>query len=87
MPLKTKKLSNIKQLKSQKIHKVSAVREKSLCGKGIIVERVLSLQWKSEGVMEDENGDNEDDEMTCLKRDESEGDWTSRGWRNESCTS
>jgi len=44
MPLKTKKLSNIKQLKSQKIHKVSAVREKSLCGKGIIVERVLSLQ-------------------------------------------
>ena len=31
----------------------------------------------------DENGDNVDDELTCVRKGKSEGEWTSRGSRND----
>ena len=36
---------------------------------------VFSLEWKSEGVMDDDSGDNEEDE--------GEEDWLRQGWRSE----
>jgi len=46
------------------------------------VEKVgLSLEWKSEGVMDDESGDDDKDGLTC-EWDESRQDRLS--WRNES---
>ena len=36
---------------------------------------VFSLQWKREGVMDDDSGDSEEDE--------GEKDWLRQGWRSE----
>ena len=36
---------------------------------------VFSLEWKSEGVMDDDSGDSEEDE--------GEEDWFRQGWRSE----
>ena len=38
----------------------------------------FSVEWKSEGAKADESGDNEDEELACVKRDESEGNCSSR---------
>jgi len=34
--------------------------------------RVLSLEWKREGVMNGDSGDEENDELTCVRSDESD---------------
>lgn len=31
-----------------------------------------------------ESGDDDDNELACVKRDESDGDWLARGWWSES---
>ena len=36
---------------------------------------VFRLEWKSEGVMDDDSGDSEEDE--------DEGNWLRQGWRSE----
>jgi len=42
----------------------------------------LSFVWKSEGVMYNEIGEGEKDEMTSTEQDESGGDWSGKwGWR------
>ena len=47
------------------------------------VEKIgLSPEWKSEGVMDDESGDDVRDELTSKWGGESRHDWP--GWRNES---
>ena len=38
----------------------------------------FGVEWKSEGAKADESGDNEDEELPCVKRDESEGNCISR---------
>jgi len=43
---------------------------------------LLSLEWMSEGVMDDDGGDGDKDELTSEWGGESRHDW--RGWRNES---
>ena len=44
-------------------------------GKDFWKRYVFSLQWKSEGVMDDDSGDSEEDE--------GEEDWLRQGWRSE----
>jgi len=39
------------------------------------VAYVFNWKWNSEGVTEDENDDNKDDKLACLKRGKSEGNW------------
>jgi len=33
--------------------------------------RVLSLEWKREGVMDDDSGEEGNDELTCVRSDKS----------------
>jgi len=49
-----------------------------ICWKGA----VLSLEWKSEGVMDAESGDDDKDGLTSEREGESRHDWW--GWGNES---
>ena len=42
-------------------------------GKDFFRKDVFRLEWKSEGVMDDDSGDNEEDE--------GEEDWLRQGWR------
>ena len=49
-------------------------------GKDLWKRNVLSLEWKSDGVMDGESGDDEGDGMTCERGESGRG----RGWRNES---
>ena len=44
-------------------------------GKDFWKRYVFSLEWKSEGVMDDDSGDSEEDE--------GEEDWLRKGWRSE----
>ena len=44
-------------------------------GKDFWKRYVFSLEWKSEGVMDDDSGDSEEDE--------GEEDWLRQGWRSE----
>ena len=62
-------------------HEGSPVGKRNLRWEGF-VEKVLSLEWKSEGVMDDESGDDNRDELTGEWGGESRHDW--RGWRKES---
>jgi len=58
-------------------------KEVKLRWEGFVEKLVLSLDWKNEGVMDDESGDDDRDELTG-ERDESRQDWL--GWWNESGT-
>ena len=44
-------------------------------GKDFWKRYVFSLEWKNEGVMDDDSGDSEEDE--------GEEDWLRQGWRSE----
>ena len=44
-------------------------------GKDFWQRYVFSLEWNSEGVMDDDSGDSEEDE--------GEEDWLRQGWRSE----
>ena len=48
-------------------------------GKDFWKRYVFSLEWKSEGVMDDDSGDSEEDE--------GEEDWMRQGWRSETGSS
>jgi len=50
---------------------------------GLWKRNVLNVEWKSDGVMDGESGDDEADEVTC-ERGELGRDMWGRGWRNES---
>jgi len=51
-------------------------------GKDLWKRNVLSVEWKSDGVMDGESGDDEWDEVTC-ERSESGRDRWGRGWQHE----
>ena len=51
-------------------------------GKDLLKRLVLSLEWKSEEVMDDESGDDDRDELRSGWGGESRQEWW--GWRNES---
>jgi len=70
--LKRKPLSKIKQ-KQPEIREVSPVDGRGCLWRKRFLERyVFSLEWKSEGVMDEDSGDNEEDE--------GEEDWLRQGW-------
>ena len=75
--MRTKKPLSKRKQKHPEIREVSPVDG---CGclwwKRFFWKRyVFSLEWKSEGVMDDDSGDDEEDE--------GEEDWLRQGWRNE----
>jgi len=43
---------------------------KELWRKGFVERCVLSLEWKREGVMDGDSGDEGNDELTCVRSDE-----------------
>ena len=55
---------------------------KAVLGRRTMKVRILSLEWKSEKVMDDESGDDNRDELTSEWGGESRHDWW--GWRKES---
>jgi len=61
---------------------VDPVGKRSLRWEELLKRFVLSQEWKSEGVMDDESGDDNRDELTSEWGGEARHDW--RGWRNES---
>ena len=44
---------------------------------------LLSLEWKRVGVMDNDSGDDETDELRELGWEEWETEWSGFGWRNE----
>ena len=85
---KSKKLicSEVSVNSPRGIRKVSPEEEKEdYDGKDLRKRNVLSLQWKSEGVMDDESGESMDpmEEVPLKELGESELKRLVRGWRRE----
>ena len=54
---------------------LSLVGEEKVCGGSDLPQsQVLSSEWKNERVREDESGDSEDGELSCVIGGEREGD-------------
>ena len=76
--MRTKK-KNVEQKKNRNGQK--SAKSVRLMGVGVYGEKdflkryVFSLEWKSEGVVDDDSGDS--------KEDEGEEDWLRQGWRSE----
>ena len=52
-------------------------------GKDLLKRNVLSPEWKSEGVMDDESGDSIEDEVPVIQTGELESGRLVWGWRKE----
>ena len=57
--------------------------EKDYGGKDLWNRWVLSLEWKTEGVIDGESENGDCDEVICVGWDERRGQRTEWGWRNE----
>jgi len=57
------------------VHRISTVGEEKVhSGKDLSKSQVLSREWKTEKVSEDESGDSEDGELPCVTGGKSEED-------------
>ena len=63
-------------------HEGSPVGKRSLRWEGFVEKVGFEMEWKNEGVMDDESGDDNRDELTSEWGGELRHDW--RRWRNES---
>ena len=81
--MKTKKKKIVEQKKKNR-NSQKSVKSLRLMGVGVYGGKdfwkryVFSLEWKSEGVMDDDSGDSEEDE--------GEEDWLRQGWRSEAAS-
>ena len=74
--LKRKTVEQEKNRNSQKsVKSVQLMGMSVYGGKDFWKRYVSSLEWKSEGVMDDDSGDREENK--------GEGDWLTRGWHSE----
>jgi len=62
-------------------HEGSPVGKRSLRWEGFVEKVFFDLEWKSEGMMDDESGDDNRDELTSEWGGESRHDW--RGYSTE----
>ena len=85
-----KRICSEVSVNSQGIRGVSPGEEKAgYDGKDLQKRKVLSLEWKSEGVMDDESGESMEpmEEVPLMQLGEAELERLVRDWRRGACTS
>ena len=65
------------------IEQTSIRKGSPMKGKDLRKRYLLSLEWKRVGVMDNESGDDEAEELREFDWEEWEKEWSGFGWRNE----